>query len=94
MTPKLWAPLNPARQDASFGTSPIGHTVPEILSDGKIPEQEQEQQEYITFLRDRFVDDNNFYMGLTNHVFAKYNQQDPKFIVIKIPFISLHYWHC
>ena len=48
LTPKLWAPLNPALQDASFGTlqSPIGHTVPEILSDGKIPEQqEQEQQE-------------------------------------------------
>ena len=58
MTPKLWAPLNPARRDASFGT--LGHTVPEILSEGKIPEQEQEeqqqeeqQQEYIMFLRDR-----------------------------------------
>ena len=62
MTPKLWAPLNPARRDASFGTlgSPIGHTVPEILSDGKIPEEQEQQQEqqqeqeqeYITFLRD------------------------------------------
>ena len=61
LTPKLWAPLNPALRDASFGTlgSPIGHTVPEILSDGKIPEQEQQeeeqQQEYIKFLRDRFL---------------------------------------
>ena len=64
LTPKLWAPLNPARRDASFGTleSPIGHTVPEILSDGKIPEQEQQQeqeqeqqQEYIKFLRDRYI---------------------------------------
>ena len=47
MTPKLWAPLNPARRDASFDTlgSPIGHTVPEILSDGKIPEEQQEQQQ-------------------------------------------------
>ena len=55
MTPKLWALLNPARQYDSFGTlgSPIGHTVPKILSDGKIPEQQQEEeQEYITFLRD------------------------------------------
>ena len=63
LTPKLWALLNPARRDASFGTlrSPIGHTVPEILSAGKIPEEEQQEQqeqqqqeqEYITFLRDR-----------------------------------------
>ena len=47
MTPKIWAPLNPARQDASFGTlgSPIGHMVPEILSDGKIPEEQEQQQE-------------------------------------------------
>ena len=55
---QLWAPLNPACQDASFGTlqCTIGHTVPEILSAGKIPEEEQEeeqeQEEYITFLRD------------------------------------------
>ena len=63
LTPKLWAPLNPAHRDASFGTlqSPIGHTVLEILTAGKIPEeqqqeeeqQEEEQQEYIKFLRDR-----------------------------------------
>ena len=58
MTPKLWAPLNPACRDTSFGTlrSLIGHTVPEILSAGKIPEEQEEQeqeQEYITFLRDR-----------------------------------------
>ena len=47
MTPKLWAPLNPARRDASFGTlrSLIGHRVPEILSAGKIPEEEQEEEE-------------------------------------------------
>ena len=54
LNPKLWAPLNPARRDASFGTlqSPIGHTVLEILTAGKIPEeQEEEEQEYITFLR-------------------------------------------
>ena len=59
LTPKLWAPLNPAHRDASFGTllSPIRHMVPEILSAGKIPEEEQEEQEqeqeqeYITFLR-------------------------------------------
>ena len=67
LTPKLWALLNPARRDASFGTlgSLIGHTVPEILSDGKIPEQQEQQQqqqeqqeqeqEYITFLRDQYI---------------------------------------
>ena len=59
MTRKLWAPLNPARRDKSFGTlgSPIRHTVPEILSDGKIPQQQQQQQEqeYIKFLRDRYI---------------------------------------
>ena len=35
LTPKLWAPLNPARPDASFGTlqSPIRHMVPEIMSE-------------------------------------------------------------
>ena len=45
--PKVMGTIDPARRDASFGTmgSPIGHTVPEILSDGKIPEQEQEQQQ-------------------------------------------------
>ena len=33
LTPKLWAPLNPAHQDTSFGTleSQIGPTVIEIL---------------------------------------------------------------
>ena len=58
MTPKLWALLNPAHQDASFGTlqSLIRQMVIEILNAGKIPEEEQEQQqqqeeEYITFLR-------------------------------------------
>ena len=51
------APLNQARGAASFDTlqSPIGHTVPEILSAGKIPEQQQEeekqqQQEYNRFI--------------------------------------------
>merc|ERR1712059_133303 len=35
LTPKLWAPLNPAHKDTSFGTlqSPIGHTVPEIMAE-------------------------------------------------------------
>ena len=47
VTPKLWAPLNPVRRDTSFSTlgSPIGHTVPEILSDGKIPEQQEQQEQ-------------------------------------------------
>ena len=47
MTPKLWAPLNPARRDDSLDTlqCPIGHTVPEILSDGKIPEEQQQEQQ-------------------------------------------------
>ena len=55
LTPKLWALLNPARRDASFGTlqSLIGHTVLEILTAGKILEEEEE--EYITFLRYRFL---------------------------------------
>ena len=55
VTPKLLALLNLAYRDAYFGTlqSLIRHTVPEILSAGKIPEEEEQQQEYITFLRDR-----------------------------------------
>ena len=54
LTPKLWSLLNPACQDASFGTlqSLIGHMVPEILTAGKIPEQQQEEEEeYIRILR-------------------------------------------
>ena len=43
MTPKLWAPLNPARRDTSFGTlqSPIRQMVMEILTARKILEEEQ-----------------------------------------------------
>ena len=74
LTPKLWALLNLAHQDASFGTlqSPIGHMVPKILTAGKIPEEQQQeqqeqQQEYITFLRDRFevyyLDATKYYIG-------------------------------
>ena len=35
LTPKLWALLNPAHRDASFGTlqSLIGHTVPEKMAE-------------------------------------------------------------
>ena len=35
LTQKLWALLNPARRDASFGTlkSPIRHMVPEIMTE-------------------------------------------------------------
>ena len=54
LTSKLWAPLNPACQDASFGTlqSLIGHMVPEILTAGKIQEEQQqeEQEEYNRFI--------------------------------------------
>ena len=47
LTPKWWAPLNPARRDDSFNTlqSPIGLMVPEILSAGKIPEEQQQEQQ-------------------------------------------------
>ena len=55
MTPKLWALLNLARRDASFGTlqSQIGHIVMEILTARQIleDEEEEEQQEYIRILR-------------------------------------------
>ena len=55
LTPKLWAPLNPTRRDASFGTlqSPIGHMVPEILTARTIleeEEQEQQEEEYNRFI--------------------------------------------
>ena len=47
MTSKLWAPLNPARQYLSFGTSEsqIGHTVMEILTGRKIPEEQEQEEE-------------------------------------------------
>ena len=53
LTQKLWALLNPACQDTSIGTlqSPIGHTVMEILSVGKILEEEQHDEEYNMILR-------------------------------------------
>ena len=43
LTPKLWVALNLACQDASFGTleSQIGHMVMEILTAGKIPEEQE-----------------------------------------------------
>ena len=39
--------MNLAHRDAFFGTfkSPIKHTVPEILTAGKIPEEQEQQQE-------------------------------------------------
>ena len=47
MTPKLWALLNLAHQDASFGTmqSQTGHMVMEVLTAGKIPEKEEQEED-------------------------------------------------
>jgi len=43
LTLKLWALLNLAHQDASFGTmkSQTEHIVMEVLTAGKIPEKEE-----------------------------------------------------
>ena len=53
--PKVMGTIESGSSDASFGTlqSPIRHMVPELLTSRKIPEEQQQQeQEYITFLRD------------------------------------------
>ena len=63
LTQKLWVPLNLAHWPASFDTlqNPIGHMVLEILTAGKMPKEEQEEeQEYNRFI---YVTDKSQWKG-------------------------------